>query len=119
MEYLLIIILQLIGIGFHVAQKVLTLDKLSPNDSLKEVLALFWKSDRITVFISALVLALNLVAHYIIGEYAPESFTAWEYYDLSSFTLALLLGYFGQRKIYEWFGKAEGFLDKRIADKSA
>lgn len=114
MEYILIIILQLIGIGLHVMQKVLALDKLSPDDSLGDVFKLFWKADRITVFISGLVLALNLVAHFIVREYGPDSITEWEYYDMFSFGVALLLGYIGQRKIYDWLGKAESALDRKV-----
>jgi hypothetical protein len=116
-DYILIIILELIGIGFHTGQKVLELDKKSPDDSLSDVFGFFWKSDRITILISGLVLALNLVGHYIMEEYAPKHITEWEYYDLVSFVIALLLGYFGQRKIYQVFGKAEAFIDKRIEQK--
>jgi len=112
--YLIITILQVIGIGLNVLQKVLALDKLAPDDSLKDVFVLFWKNDRITVLISGFVLALNLVAHYVIGEYGPESITGYEYYDLISFGIALLLGYIGQRKIYEWLGKAEQAIDKKM-----
>lgn len=117
MEYLLIVILELLGIGFHAGQKVLELDKKSPDDSLSDVFSLFWESDRITILISGLVLALNVVGHYIMEEYAPAHITQWEYYDLSSFALALLLGYFGQRKIYQLFGKAETFIDNQVQSK--
>lgn len=110
-EYLLIIALELAGISLHVLQKVLELDKKSPDDSLSEVFGLFWKSDRITVFISFVVLFLNVIGHYIIEEYGPEAITNHEYYDLTSFAVALILGYAGQRLIYKWLGKAEAKLE--------
>jgi hypothetical protein len=117
MEYILILALELIGIGFHIFQKVFELDKKSPDDSLGEVFGMFWKSDRITVFISGLIVVLNLIGHFIIEIAAPKWITAWEYYDLSSYGIALMLGYLGQRKIYQWFGKAETFLDQKIESK--
>lgn len=120
MDYLLILILQLLGIGFHVGQKVNELDKKFPDDSLQDVFTQFWQSDRITVFISLLVMATNLVVHFIVHEYAPsvrewnmEGFGIVNYFTIS-FAIALLLGYFGQRKIYQWFGKAEQALDEKV-----
>lgn len=116
MDYLLITILQLIGIGLHVAQKILALDKLSPDDSFREVFILFWKSDRVTMFVSALVLSFNLVAHYIIEIYA-HNITQLQNYALWSFGVAFILGYAGQRLIYNYLGKAEKFLDKKIDNR--
>ena len=112
MEYLLIFILQVLGIGLNVAKKVLQIDKKSPDDSLGEVILVFWNSDRITIFISTLVLVFNLVAHYIIGNYA-ESITEIPYYELISFGIAFVLGYAGQNLIYKYLGTAEQVLDKK------
>lgn len=117
MEYALITILELLGIGFCVAQKVLELDKKSPDDSLHDVFLLFWKSDRITILISALILILNVVAHFIIENYAPKSIVGYEYYALISFAIALVLGYGGQKIIYNALGKAGALIDKKVADK--
>jgi len=117
MEYALIFILQLLGIGFHVGEKVLELDKLSPDDSLGDVLKLFWKSDKITLFISGLIIGLNEVGHYIVHVYAPKSVTEWQYFDLVMFALALVLGYAGQRLVYGALGKAVVFAEKKVNDK--
>jgi ABC-type Fe3+ transport system permease subunit len=116
MEYALIIILQLLGIGFHVGQKVHELDKKFENDTLQQVFNQFWNSDRVTVFISGLVLLLNLVVHYIIEEYAA-GIRSIENYDLYSFGVALVLGYAGQRLIYKYLGKAEEVLNKKVEEK--
>jgi hypothetical protein len=115
MEYFLIFILQVIGCGLHVAQKVLELDKKFHDDSLETVLKEFLKTDRVTLIISALVLALNIVVHYIVGEYSD--FDEIEYYDLYSFGLAFVLGYAGQRLIYKYLGKAEEALNKKVESK--
>jgi hypothetical protein len=116
MEYALITILELIGIGLHVGQKVHELDGKFENDTLKQVFGQFWNSDRVTVFISGLVLLLNLVVHYIIEVYAP-SIRDMKYYDLYSFGIALVLGYAGQRLIYKYLGKAEEVLNKKVEEK--
>lgn len=116
MEYLIISILQLIGISLHVLQKVLELDKKFENDTLGSVFAMFWKTDRVTLIISFVILCLNLVVHYIIEDYAPQlrEIDNWVLYG---FGLALLLGYAGQRLVYKYLGKAEEVLNKKIDAK--
>lgn len=116
MEYLLIIILQLLGVGFHVGQKVKELDAKFSDDSLSDVMKEFWKQDRITLFLSVFVLASNLVAHFIVENYAP-GIRAIDSYALYSFALAFVLGYAGQRLIYKSLGKAEEALNKKIDNK--
>lgn len=116
MDYILIIILQFVGIGLHVAQKCLELDKVCPNDTLGDVFSMFWKRDKITLFISGFVLILNLAAHYIVEVYTPEV-TVMKYYPLYSFGIALVFGYAGQRVIYKYLGSAEKFLDTKIENK--
>lgn len=120
MDYVLILALQLIGIGLHVAQKINVIDKKFPAFSMKECIVTFFNEDWITLFVSALVLVLNLIVHYIVHEFSIES-TDWvwssypivNYYTLS-FMIALLLGYLGQRKIYQWLGSAEKILDQKV-----
>lgn len=115
MEYLIIFVLQSIGIGLHAAQKMLELDKKFPDDSMNDVINMFLREDRITLVISGLVLAFNLVAHYIIDTYT-ELPLAVEYYPIWAFGISFVLGYAGQRIIYKYLGKAEGAL-MRKADK--
>lgn len=117
MEYALIFVLQLLGIGFHVGQKVLELDKLKPDDSLADVFKLFWKEDKITTFISGLILILNEVLYLILLDYGPDSLVKYEYFDLIFFALSLVLGYSGQRIIYGALGKAVSFAEKKVSDK--
>jgi len=118
MEYALIFILQLLGIGFHVGQKVLELDKLTPDDGLRDVLNLFWKDDKITVLISVLlILPLNIVLYYILLNYGPDSVILYDYFDLIFFAVSLTLGYSGQRIVYGALGKAVIFAEKKINDK--
>jgi len=115
MEYALIILFQILGIGFSVGQKVLELDKLSPDDTLNDVMKLFWHKDRVTILMSILVLVFNLTVHFTIEEYAPQLLDG-EYHMLWSFGIALLLGFTGQKLIYKALGKAEGIVNKKIED---
>ena len=115
MEYTLIIILQLIGIGFHALEKVAELDKKYPQFSMKEVFAAFFNEDWNTLLMSGLVLALNVVTRFIAERYAPQ-FTGNQTTELWWFGISLVLGYAGQRLVYRFFGSAEKFLNKQ-ADK--
>jgi hypothetical protein len=115
MEYTLILILQFLGIGFHVMQKISILGDKFPEKTIGDIQAIFWKQDYDTLIVSALVLLLNLVAHYIVGEYTD--IPSIKYYHLYSFGIALVLGYAGQRIIYKYLGTAEKFLDRKIETK--
>lgn len=129
LEFFLILILQSIGISFGVLQKVLELDKKSPDDSLSDVFSMFWKTDRVTVLISSLVLSLQLVAHLIFLVFAPSvreisvviPVSNWITffpdipinYLVVSFFGAFLLGFFGQKFVYKVLGKFE----KKVIEK--
>lgn len=113
MEYFLIFLLQLIGIGFHVGQKLKAMDDKYPDKNIRQLLNTFIDEDWITLCISALVIALNLVTHYIIDTYTPDLRNSVNYYILYTFAIALILGYSGQRIIYKYLGKAEEVLNKK------
>jgi len=117
MEHLLIFIIQILGIGFHVWQKVLELDKLYADDSLEDVFKLFWKTDRITVFISLWITIAYGLLYYVTQEYAPDSVLTFQYIDLFFFGGALVIGYAGQGIIYKALGKAVDIANKKIDDQ--
>lgn len=116
MDFLLIFILQILGISLHVLQKCVELDKKFHDDSLGEVFKTFWQNDRITLLISLVVLTLNEVTHFITARYSTFAETMENYY-LWSFVVAFVLGYAGQRVIYRYLGKAEEFLNKKVENK--
>jgi TRAP-type uncharacterized transport system fused permease subunit len=117
MEYILITILQILGVGFHAAQKVAIIRTRKPEKKFKEIIQIFWHEDWNTFFVSGLVVVLNLVAHFIVLNYFPETITEHEWYYPVSFGIALVLGYAGQRMIYKYLGTAETFLNKQVADR--
>jgi hypothetical protein len=114
MEYFLIIFLEVLGIGFKVGLTLWELDKLKPDDTLSDVFKDFWNKDRVTVFISALVLVLNVVVHFIIANYAPSLTAEIEYYNLWAFGAAFVLGYAGQWLLYKALGKAVKMAETKL-----
>lgn len=117
MEYALITLLQIIGIGFHAAQKIAGIRSRNNDKKIREIISIFWNEDWNTLLISALVLALCLTVHFIVLNYFPKSISGHEWYYPISFGIALLFGYMGQRKIYQLFGTAENVFDKQVASK--
>ena len=116
MEYLIVFIMQLLGIGFHVGQKIVSLGNTYPEKGRVEVVRVFFREDWDTLFISTLVLLLNEMIHVIINGYA-NYITQYTNFYLYSFGAALLLGYAGQRLVYKFFGSAEKFLGDQIDNK--
>ena len=121
MEYFLIFVLQLFGIGFHIVQTVRKLDSEHPDKKISEIFTLFFNNEWVTLFGSSLVVFLHLTTHYIVDTYAPELretkiniFVAQVPYIIGSFVMAFCLGYFGQRIIYKFFGKAETYLGNKV-----
>ncbi len=113
MEYFLVFVLEIIGIGFSVLQKAVTLGDKFPEKTIREVFIALWKSSWGTIMTSGLVLVLNLVAQYIYFGYLGLTLPDQWYWDIAPFATALVFGYLGQRIIYKFFGKAEEFLNKQ------
>lgn len=117
MMYLLIVFFQLLGIGFHVMQKIVTLGDKFPIKKMREVFAIFWQEDWDTLMISTLIILLDIGAHYVVFDYLHIPLPTDWYWQVAPFVLALVLGYAGQRLIYKWFGTAEQFLDKQVTGR--
>lgn len=122
MEYIIIFTLQLLGIAFHVVQKVNTLDKQYPEKSIKEIYSLFFENEWSSLSVSALVLFADLFFHFIIDQYFPavrEMAITVPVINLTmpylavSFIVAFVLGYGGQRLAYKYLGKAEQYLSDK------
>lgn len=109
-------IMQLLGIGFHVGQKIITIGNNFPDKTVGDVIRVFWKEDWDTLAISGLVLLLDEMIHVVINGYAPHV-TEFPNFYLYSFGAALLMGYAGQRLVYKFFGSAEKFLGDQIDNK--
>jgi len=117
MEYGLIILLQLLGISFHVMQKVISIGDKFANLTPSQIFGTFFKEDWDTLIVSALVLCVNVTFYFIVDYYKVTYFTEWPYFLPVGFGCAFFFGYAGQRLIYKYFGSAEKFLDKQITDR--
>lgn len=114
MEHFLIFGIQIIGVLLRVLFQLLELDKLSPDDSFGDVCKMFWKRDKITVIISAVITFGYGLFYFIVEEYAPDSITANDYFDLAFFGGALVIGYGGQGIVYKALGKSVEIANKKI-----
>lgn len=117
MEFVLIIVFQLFGIGFHIMQKIMVIDKENPGITRKEIFNIFFKEDWDTLIISAMILFMHLVVHYVIDSYTPQFRAKINYYSLYVFGSAFMLGYLGQRWVYKWLGSAEEKIDSILGNK--
>jgi hypothetical protein len=114
LECLFLAVVQVLGIGFHVGQKIVSLGDKYPGKSREEIIAIFKKEDWDTLFISGLVVVLHIVAHVSVEIYGPDIRDGLDYYMLWDLGLALFGGYAGQRVIYRIFGTAEKVLNKKV-----
>lgn len=126
MEYFLIVVLQLLGIGFHVMQKVMKIGDTNPGLGKGDIFRIFFNEDWDSLIVSGLVLFSDLTFHLAFNHYNPDmmnSSFAFPWlggftisYRAVSFIIAFVLGYAGQRIAYKYLGTAEKILDKK-ADK--
>ena len=113
MEYLLILILQLLGISFHVMQKVISIGDKYPKETPRTIFKYFWLEDWDTLAVSGLFLILNIIGHYIVFVRLEMVLHSEWYWQVSPYFFSLVGGYAGQRLIYKFFGSAEKFLEKK------
>ena len=116
MDYLLIIALQFIGVSLRSMQTIAGLRMKYPQSNMSTILNSFLYEDWNTLFVSGLVIILNLIVHYILSV-TKLDFTNNPYYMLISYGVALVLGYAGQVLVYKWLGTAATRLDKEVTDK--
>jgi hypothetical protein len=112
-EFVLLIVFQILGIGFHVMQKIIKLGNDNPSKTRKEITGIFFVEDWDTLFVSGLILFLVVASHIAILFFATV-LREWDYYILASFAVSLMLGYGGQRFIYKQLGTAEAFLNRKV-----
>lgn len=117
MEYLIIIAFQVLGIGFHVMQKIIKLGDERKSLTKKEIVDTFFSEDWDTLIVSVLIICGHLLTHYVIDEYTPSFRNDVNFYVLYAFGAAFMLGYLGQRMVYKWLGTAENKLDKMVQSK--
>ena len=123
MLYLFIFLFQFIGIGFQVAQKVREIDKRIPGDTFDEVLSIFLRENRVSLFLSALIIIMDEAIHLALAMYTtipdrPVDLILFSLpFPIAAILFSLFLGYAGQWFMYFLFGKAQAVIEKKLEDK--
>ncbi len=112
MDYLFILAFQLLGMWFHVAQRIMQIKPKYPDHHWNGIIIVFWKEDWNTMAISGGVVSLQLLIHLALAFYKPQ-WISGENFMIYSLGVALILGYAGQRIIYKYLGTAEIALAKK------
>lgn len=122
MEYFLSFILQLLGISFHVMQKIISLGDHDKTKSRSEIVSIFLAEDWDTLVVSGLVLVTCMTFHFAANYYYPDIMDNIVTVPLVDWDVPLVflilissfvIGYAGQRLVYRWLGSAEKYLDKK------
>ena len=121
-EYIFIALFQIVGVLFNAGQVIMKLDK-EHQETLEEINRRFFKSEKISLMLSGLILFTHLVCHAAVDLYFPsvrEATFMLPFFEITipylglSFISAAVLGYAGQRIVYKYFGKLEQSLTKKL-----
>lgn len=107
LSQLVLFIIQLLGIGFHIMQKIRKLRTLYPTFGLKDMFKVFFGQEWDSLIVSGLVVAVYQLVFIVL--YLTDAKTP-QWWPLASYGLAFVLGYAGQRLAYKYLGTAEQFL---------
>jgi ABC-type spermidine/putrescine transport system permease subunit I len=125
MEYFLALVLQSLGISFHVMQKIISLGDKNKDKTRSQIFSTFLSEDWDTLFVSFLVLITCMVFHFSANYYFPESMNKIVEIPILNIEVPIVIliliasfviGYAGQRLVYRWLGSAEKYLDKKAGD---
>lgn len=112
MIYILTTLLFVLGVGYHVMQIVMKLRKQYPAFGFKEIFNTFFNQEWDSLIRSFLVLSTYELGLFIIDMTGARMPLWWEKY-LVVYTLAIVLGYAGQRIAYKYLGTAADVLEKK------
>jgi len=122
LEYFFILFAQVLGVSFHVGQKIISLDSQYPEKSKNEIIKLFFENEWASLGVSVLIIMGHLFLHGVIAFYMPGAeeniieipFTniviPW---GLAGVLIAIIFGYGGQRLAYKYLGKYEQYLSDK------
>ena len=113
--YILTTLLFILGVGFHMMQKVSVLRQKYAELNFKVIWGTFFKEEWDSLIVSGLVMGVTILALHIVltkdNIHVPSWVTDWGVY-----LIALVLGYSGQRIAYKYLTTAEHALDKKIQE---
>lgn len=114
MNYVLVLIIFCLGVGFHIMQKIITLRVKFHEFGFSQIFGTFFKEEWDSLMVSALVLSALELALFITDvthKILPSWVTNW-----GMWVLPLVLGYAGQRIAYKWLGTAAEELEKKAEE---
>lgn len=113
MEYIIMIIAQFFGVFFHNYLKIKEIDERRPDDTLMDVVSVFYRENLLTLILSAVIVLFTVFVHFVIGYYTdlPQRIS---YYDLIGAGVSLVLGYQGQRIVYKALNKGTDAVDRGL-----
>ena len=112
MDYLLTIVLFILGVCFHVMQKIMILKASFPQLKFRDIWNTFFKQEWDSLVVSGLVLCVAEIALFIAVNNKvtlPNWLDEWGMY-----LIPLVLGYSGQRIAYKYLQTAEAVLEKKV-----
>jgi len=119
-EYILLIAFGAIGISLSVLEQVIKFGDRFPGKKRTEIMAEYWNNEWDTFQLSLVIQALDILFHVSIHLFYPDlrNQKIWVFnYQIIAFLAAVLIGYFGQKKVYQLLGKADKYFDKKIDEK--
>lgn len=111
-DYILISVAMILGVGYHVMQKIATLRVKFPTMRPGDVFNTFFVEEWNTLIVSGLVWATGLFVLYVIRTNEvklPDWVENWGMY-----AIAAVIAYSGQRLAYKILGTAEQALSDKI-----
>lgn len=107
-EYILIGILYVMGVGFNVSQKLSKLQTKFPSFSRKEIIHTFKNEEWNTMVVSFLGL-VTVQSLWFAAHYENVTLPAW-LHGFAVYPVAMVVGYAIQRIIYKYLGTSESAL---------
>ena len=112
-EYILIAILYLLGVGYHVMQKIAAIRVKFPEAPPSMVFSTFLREEWNTLIVSALGL-ITIEIFWVIAHNQGWKLPDWIHNWGGIYLLAIVSGYSLQRFVYKLLGTAEGVISRKV-----
>lgn len=116
LDYIFLFLWALLGVGFHVMQKIANIRTKYMAEPPKIVFKVFFSEDWNTLIVSILsIIAAFSIFQVMLREFAENKATLAILFVIKwKYPAFIVIGYAGQRLAYKGLGTAESVLSKRI-----
>lgn len=112
-EYLLLTVLYLLGLGYHALKKVSGIKTLYPDQSFKKIWGTYFGSEWNTLLVAALgLVTINLL--WFILHYEKVTLPDWFHDYGGAYVASLFSGYWLHRGIYSILGTLEAKAEQKF-----